>query len=189
MKGIAEGSFPRVFPAASLKQVVASARRAAFLRGFPRVFPAASLKRGITAVGSDLWIAFSAGIPRGLIEARCSSTLTRTRVGRFSAGIPRGLIEARRGANPSPGAMPLFSAGIPRGLIEATRCRACLAPDSSRFPRVFPAASLKPHHPAQSAAGARRFPRVFPAASLKRHGESVARGFSEVFRGYSPRPH
>ena len=60
---------------------------------------------------------------------------------RFSAGIPRGLIEASR--TELTGVVPdRFSAGIPRGLIEATGTPATIA-DGLCLPRVFPAASLK----------------------------------------------
>ena len=63
VRPVTDGCFPRVFPAASLKQGVR--RGPAFkVGGFQ--FPAASLKRRASTLGSP---AFSAGIPRGLIEA------------------------------------------------------------------------------------------------------------------------
>ena len=64
-----------------------------------------------------------------------------------------------------------FSAGIPRGLIEAID---------------YVTRSVRPHHRDP------RFPRVFPAASLK-HAAWPMFALGEphrlVFRGYSPRPH
>ena len=94
----AMGGFPRVFPAASLKRRPAPARRPR-ARRFPRVFPAASLKPcrdGLILKERDR--EFSAGIPRGLIEAS-TRPAAGCRPGGFSAGIPRGLIEAVAGCH------------------------------------------------------------------------------------------
>ena len=59
-----------------------------------------------------------------------------------------------------------------------------------RFPRVFPAASLKQELRNPGQVAEQGFPRVFPAASLKRtRNTDTSRYTLHVFRGYSPRPH
>ena len=156
---------------------------------FPRVFPAASLKQADFGVRSVLIRGFSAGIPRGLIEAGSGRT-PRISGCVFSAGIPRGLIEAGRRTSSSSRA-DCFPRVFPAASLKR-RVRRQGGRRAGGFPRVFPAASLKPPYPPRRRrCPASRFPRVFPAASLK-HVVVIPHHScrqTSVFRGYSPRPH
>ena len=118
--------FPRVFPAASLKRGCCRAFVAIFNApgSFPRVFPAASLKRQEPRRLPCSWrIEFSAGIPRGLIEAQrvAQTDHRRWRVRSFPRVFPAASLKlALIVQGPVEPCLSKFSAGIPRGLIEAT---------------------------------------------------------------------
>ena len=109
--------FPRLYAAASLKQVVVGPGHHESPR-FPRLYAAASLKLGLERLEGAALAAFSAALCRGLIEAAPRRRSRRRTRWRFSAALCRGLIEA-----PTP----------------TTRWLARTA----RFPRLYAAASLK----------------------------------------------
>ena len=155
---------------------------------FPRLYAAASLKL------------------ESLLE-------TLTSVEWFSAALCRGLIEAcyyRQGRPPR----PAFSAALCRGLIEAKSMLLKVCPGSTRFPRLYAAASLKPVAGTDTPWIMNSFPRLYAAASLKpahraqsrpadrQFSAALCRGLiearksvcartesAEVFRGFMPRPH
>ena len=159
-------SFPRVFPAASLKQ---RARQGAggCPDGFPRVFPAASLKRPVRRRhGGRRAGGFPRVFPAASLKQHGHRDVDRDGAARFSAGIPRGLIEAWLSFEASaiatgfPRVFPAASLKLGNGDVALVL--------AARFPRVFPAASLKQlHGEIQRPLRDGRFPRVFPAASLK----------------------
>ena len=134
--------FPRLYAAASLKQIHGGSLLSGFVMGFPRLYAAASLKpRAARDLGDGL-PGFSAALCRGFIEASCIRGLSSQRI--------------------------TFSAALCRGFIEAPRLARTAASRSRGFPRLYAAASLK--RAVRLYVGHakwRRFPRLYAAASLK----------------------
>ena len=189
--------FPRLYAAASLKQESERAARvrrrdafsAALCRGLIEAAPAsgrgssaaagfsAALCRGLIEAGagggpSRGRRSFSAALCRGLIEAASASPRRRMRYG-FSAALCRGLIEARCCPSATMRGRWAFSAALCRGLIEAGVTFIPVGDTSTRFPRLYAAASLKLEVGVEHlVAHGDGFPRLYAAASLKRVGRA-----------------
>ena len=113
------------------------------IASFPRLYAAASLKQLAWCAGPLVVRWFSAALCRGLIEARPLRRRGNDRAGRFSAALCRGLIEARR-LHPS---FPRPLHGFPRLYAAASLKQPARGyrhgGRAGGFPRLYAAASLK----------------------------------------------
>ena len=165
MDGVArEWSFPRLYAAASLKRAEGRAGRNPRGRGFPRLYAAASLKRLLSPGRALATTRFSAALCRGLIEAYRTPMPSAPPRRWFSAALCRGIIEAPAVRSFRPHGW-WFSAALCRGLIEACNTTA-QRPDDGPF----------------SAALCRGLIEATATGGCRTSGAAV-------FRGFMPRPH
>ena len=179
---------PRLYAAASLKPGL-GITPVAHVLGIPRLYAAASLKLPIESSDGITQLLYSAALCRGLIEA-CHTVAAHSATAGYSAALCRGLIEASSARCPRWPACTSYSAALCRGLIEACRPTMACTASTSRIPRLYAAASLKPDSPSPITTHCKSYSRLYAAASLKLAPRTEYRvDRVDVFRGSMPRPH